>query len=52
MKCHSKERDKQTKDFCERQAVKECRHRFATCNKHFHGCKNEELKRYTLSEQK
>lgn len=46
MKCHSKERENLGEDkkgnSCNQEATKQCRHGFATCNRHFHGCKNEE----------
>ncbi len=44
MRCQSKEwiiKDKQ-KFSCDEKATKKCKHEFATCNRHFHGCKNEE----------
>lgn len=32
---------KQTKYQCEEKAVKNCKHGFHTCGKHYHGCKDE-----------
>ena len=41
MRCSSKEKDNSGNP-CQETAVRQCRHDFATCRKHFHGCKNEE----------
>jgi hypothetical protein len=27
---------------CDQKAVKKCRHGFYTCDKHYHGCNNEQ----------